>query len=241
MDEGQAYCAAQTRTANAEQVDGRLRLAVPLEALVNDSLVLGGIGLFCFSRARSEIAVIDDQRKAKGELLLVVLTAVAYYSLPQGNSDHPLVFQVTRVSSALLKVLRGVQWPAPPVTDGNITTFLEADATHMDLPSGAMWSVLEHALTKWTYSNVSDSEGCVDLSGPHHRESFPASRANASAQGSDTPAAAQTSSVCFGLTSFGRWESIQSGLAKQQVFLRFASKQDRCAKAGHSCVQEHAT
>ena len=75
----------------------------------------------CFSASRaasSEIAVIDDQRRAKTGLLLVMLTAVGYHSLPQENSDHPLVFQVTRVSSAPLKVLRGVQWPAPPKTVG---------------------------------------------------------------------------------------------------------------------------
>ena len=41
-----------------------------------------------------------------------MLTAVGYNSLPQENSDQPLVFQVTRLSSAHLKVLRGVQWPA---------------------------------------------------------------------------------------------------------------------------------
>ena len=35
----------------------------------------------------------------------------------------------------------------------------------MDLLSGT-WSVLEHSLTKWTCVNVSDSEGCIDLSGP---------------------------------------------------------------------------
>ena len=91
-----------------------------------------------------------------------MLTAMGYCSLPQENSDQPLVFQVTRVSSAPLEVLRGVQWPAPlktvglhltaqvmriwlgSVTDGNI--FPEADVTHTDY--------------------VSDSEGCIDLSGP---------------------------------------------------------------------------
>ena len=127
-------------------------------------------------------------------------------------------------------------------TDGNITIFPEADATHMDLLS-------EHSLTKWTCINVSDSEGCIDLSGPvpamldisppdqkcpvsHHRESLAAAWVDSSAQGSDTclwraagvlsplrngAAAALTSSVCFGLASFGRWEWIQFGLAKQQV------------------------
>ena len=129
------------------------------------------------SRAASrDIAVIDYQRKVKAELLLVMLTAVVYCSLPQENSDQPLVFQVTRVSSVALNVLRGVQRFAPPktvglhwtaqvmriwrgsVTDSNITTFPEADATHMDLLSGATWSVHEHSLTKWTCVNVSDSE-----------------------------------------------------------------------------------
>ena len=52
------------------------------------------------------------------------------------------------------------------VADGNITIFPEADATHMDLLSGATWSVLEHSFTKWTCSDVSGSEGCIDLSGP---------------------------------------------------------------------------
>ena len=75
------------------------------------------------------------------------------------------------MSSALLKVLRGVQGPAPPkavglhltahvrrfgVTDGNITILPEADATHMDLLSVGTWSVLEHSLMKWTCVNVSD-------------------------------------------------------------------------------------
>ena len=68
--------------------------------------------------ASSEIAVIDDQRRAKSELVLVMLTAMSYNSLPQENSDQPLVFQVTRVSSALLMALRGVQWPAPSSTVG---------------------------------------------------------------------------------------------------------------------------
>ena len=45
--------------------------------------------------ASSEIAVIDDQREAKAELLLVMLTALGFYSLQQENSDQPLVFQVT--------------------------------------------------------------------------------------------------------------------------------------------------
>ena len=85
-------------------------------------------------------------------------------SLPQEKSDQPLLFQVTRVSSASLKVLRGVQWPALPktvglhltaqvmriwrgsVTDGNITILPEEDATHMDLLSGATWSVPEQSL-----------------------------------------------------------------------------------------------
>ena len=42
---------------------------------------------------------------------------------------------------------------------------------------------------------------------------------------------ALTSSVCFGLSSFGRWESIQFGLAKQEVFLRFC-----CCEARSSCT-----
>ena len=112
-----------------------------------------------------------------------MLTAMSYFSLPQENSDQPWVCQVTRVSSAPLKVLRGVHCLAPPktvglhltaqvmriwrgsLTDGNITIFPEADATHMDLLSGATWSVLGRSLTKWTGINVSDSEGCNDLSG----------------------------------------------------------------------------
>ena len=118
----EACCAAQTRTerapTSAEQVDGRLRLGAPLEALGNDRLVLGEIWLSSASRAASsEIAVIDDHRKAKTELLLVMLTGMSYYSLPQENSDQPLVFQVTRVSSAPLKVSRRA-WPAPPKTVG---------------------------------------------------------------------------------------------------------------------------
>ena len=67
--------------------------------------------------ASSEIAVIDDQRNAQAQLLLVILTA-AGYCLPQENSDQPMVFKVTRVSSAPLKVLRGVQWAAPLKTVG---------------------------------------------------------------------------------------------------------------------------
>ena len=48
------------------------------------------------SRAASrEIAVIDDQRKEKAELLLVMLTAIGYYSCRRENSDQPLVFRVT--------------------------------------------------------------------------------------------------------------------------------------------------
>ena len=112
------------------------------------------LGFSASRAAGSEIAVDNDQRKAKAELLLVMLTAVGYYSLPQENSDQPLVFQKTRVSSAPLKVLRGVQVPAPPktvglhlkaqvmrswrgsATDGNITICPQADATHMDLLSG---------------------------------------------------------------------------------------------------------
>ena len=113
-----------------------------------------------------------------------MLTAMGYHSLPQENTDQPLVFQVTRVSSVLLKVLRGVQWLAPPktvwrhltaqvmriwrgsVADGNISIFPEADATRVDLLSGATWSALEHLLTKWTCTNASKREGCIDLSGP---------------------------------------------------------------------------
>ena len=34
---------------NGEQVDGRLRLGIPFEALGSGRLVLGEIGLFCFS------------------------------------------------------------------------------------------------------------------------------------------------------------------------------------------------
>ena len=108
------------------------------------------------SRAAStEIAVIDDQRKAKAELLPVVLTATGYFSLPLENSDQPLVFQVARVSSAPLKVLRGVQWPAPSktvglhlaaqvvriwrgsVTDGNITILPEGGRDSHGLAFGS--------------------------------------------------------------------------------------------------------
>ena len=87
------------------------------------------------------------------------------------------MFQMTRVSSALLQFLCGVQRLAPPktvrlhltaqvtriwrgsVTDGNVTIFPEADATHMDLLSGATWSASR-------CRKVSDSEGCIDLRGP---------------------------------------------------------------------------
>ena len=37
---------------SAEQVDGRLRFGVQLEALEDDRLVLGEMGLFCFSRGQ---------------------------------------------------------------------------------------------------------------------------------------------------------------------------------------------
>ena len=84
------------------------------------------------------------------------------------------------------------------VTDGNSAIFPEADATHMDLLSGATWSVLQHSLTKWTCIDVSDSEFCNDLSCPvpamldigrldqkmpslHHRGGFAASWVDASA------------------------------------------------------------
>ena len=48
----------------------------------------------------------------------------------------------------------------------NLAWFRDRRATHMDLLPGATWAVLEHSLTKRTWINVSDSEGCSDLSGP---------------------------------------------------------------------------
>ena len=60
------------------------------------------------SRAASrEIAVIDDQRKAKAELLLVMLTAMGYSSLPQGRS----AFGVPGVSS-VFSSFEGLAWCA---------------------------------------------------------------------------------------------------------------------------------
>ena len=44
-------------------------------------------------------------------------------------------------------------------------------------------------------------------------------------------AATLTSNVCFGLTSFGKWELIQSGWAKQQVFF----VRSCCCEARSSC------
>ena len=58
--------------------------------------------------ASSEIAVIDDQNMAKAEMFVTMLTAMGYCSLPQEEQRPALVFQVTRVSSFLPKVLRGV-------------------------------------------------------------------------------------------------------------------------------------
>ena len=45
---------------SAEEVDRRLRLSVPLEALVNDRLVLVKLGSSASRAASREIAVIDD-------------------------------------------------------------------------------------------------------------------------------------------------------------------------------------
>ena len=59
--------------------------------------------------ASSAMAVVDDRRKAKAELLLVMFTAMDCYFLLQENSDQPLVFQVTQVSSVPLK---GLAWRA---------------------------------------------------------------------------------------------------------------------------------
>ena len=64
------------------------------------------------------------------------------------------------LTAQVMRIWRG------SVTDGNITIFPEADATHTDLLSSATWSVLEHSLTKWTCLNVSYSEGCIDLTRP---------------------------------------------------------------------------
>ena len=125
--------------------------------------------------ASSEIAVVNGQKKR--------LTSMSCHSLSQEKSDQPLVFSVTRVSSALLMVLRGVQCLAPsktvglhqtsqvmriwrgPLTDGNITVFPEAGATHMDLLSGATWSVLEHPQEVDVYQRQRQRR-CIDLSGP---------------------------------------------------------------------------
>ena len=74
------------------------------------------------------------------------MNAKRIWQLRQGQKGHrPVQNTWTDVCSWVYRLKR---WGS--VTDGNITIFPEADATHMDLLSGATWSVLEHSLTKWT-------------------------------------------------------------------------------------------
>ena len=130
-----------------------------------------------------EPGTIVDQRCAQAELLQQMLKQGSYYSLPLENQEEPLIFQVARISSAPLKVLRGIQYPGPPKTlglhlvvqmlrvrsrssaEGRVTVFAEGDAEHIDLIELAPWSLLEKCLSKWTVVKISDVYGCVDLAG----------------------------------------------------------------------------